>query len=226
MIRRPPRSTQSRSSAASDVYKRQFEDVHATAEHVGGLLGVSPGDVVVCSTGLIGERPPRQRLLDGITAAAGVLAADGGPAAAEAIMTTDTVPKTVHVVRDGWSIGGMAKGAGMLAPDAITTTVSEVDMQPSESIRSKVSAVAARSAASASSASTTASVVSTQSIVASAGASMPAPLAIPPIDQPSRTTCTVLGTVSVVMIASAAAGPPSAARAPATAVMPSSSRCG
>jgi len=97
-----------------------FEDVHVTAEHVGGLLGVSPGDVVVCSTGLIGERPSRQRLLDGITAVAGALAADGGPAAAEAIMTTDTVPKTVHVVRDGWSIGGMAKGAGMLAPALAT----------------------------------------------------------------------------------------------------------
>ena len=94
--------------------------MHVTAEYVGGLLGVSPGDVVVCSTGLIGERPSRQRLLDGITAVAGALAADGGPAAAEAIMTTDTVPKTVHVVRDGWSIGGMAKGAGMLAPALAT----------------------------------------------------------------------------------------------------------
>jgi glutamate N-acetyltransferase/amino-acid N-acetyltransferase len=97
-----------------------FEDVHTTAEHVGEVLGVSPGDVVVCSTGLIGERPPRAKLLAGITAAAAVLAAGGGPRAAEAIMTTDTVAKTVHVVRDGWSVGGMAKGAGMLAPALAT----------------------------------------------------------------------------------------------------------
>jgi glutamate N-acetyltransferase/amino-acid N-acetyltransferase len=97
-----------------------FQDVHATAEHVGEVLGISPGDVVVCSTGLIGERLPRQRLLDGVTAAAGQLSADGGPDAAVAIMTTDSVPKTVHVERDGWSVGGMAKGAGMLAPSLAT----------------------------------------------------------------------------------------------------------
>ena len=100
-----------------------FEDVHLTAEHVGTLLEVSPGDVVVCSTGIIGERPVRPVLLAGITAAAGRLAADGGPDAATAIMTTDTVPKTVHVTRDGWSVGGMAKGAGMLAPALATMLV-------------------------------------------------------------------------------------------------------
>ncbi len=97
-----------------------FQDAHATAEHVAELLGVSPGDVVICSTGLIGERLPRQTLLDGFTAAAGALSADGGDAAAEAIMTTDSVPKTVLVQRDGWSVGGMAKGAGMLAPGLAT----------------------------------------------------------------------------------------------------------
>lgn len=97
-----------------------FQDTHATAEHVAEALGVSAGDVVVCSTGLIGERLPRQRLLDGFTAAAAALADDGGPDAAVAIMTTDSVPKTVHVQRDGWSVGGMAKGAGMLAPGLAT----------------------------------------------------------------------------------------------------------
>jgi len=97
-----------------------FEDVHRTAEHVGEVLGISPGDVVVCSTGIIGDRAPRERLLPGVSAAAAALSADGGADAARAIMTTDTVPKTVHVVRDGWSVGGMAKGAGMLAPALAT----------------------------------------------------------------------------------------------------------
>src|SRR5690606_1756483 len=93
-----------------------FADSHLTAERVGAALDVSSGDVVVCSTGLIGERLPRQILLDGVGAAAQALTGDGGPDAAVAIMTTDSVPKSVHVLRDGWSVGGMAKGAGMLAP--------------------------------------------------------------------------------------------------------------
>ena len=97
-----------------------------------------------------------------------------------------------------------------LAPLASTVTVSLVDMQPSESSRSKLTRVAARSAVSRSAAGTTASVVSTTSIVASWGASMPAPLAIPPIDQPAPSTTTCLLTESVVMIASAASWPPSA----------------
>ena len=97
-----------------------------------------------------------------------------------------------------------------LAPLAITVTVSLVDMQPSESRRSKLTRVDARRAASSTSAGTTASVVITTSIVASAGASMPAPFAIPPMDQPAPSTTTCLETESVVMIASAAAVPPSA----------------
>ena len=97
-----------------------FEDVHRTADHVAELLRVSPGDVVVCSTGIIGDRAPRERLLPGVAAAAAALSTHGGDDAARAIMTTDTVPKTVHVVRDGWSVGGMAKGAGMLAPALAT----------------------------------------------------------------------------------------------------------
>nr|WP_297427565.1 bifunctional glutamate N-acetyltransferase/amino-acid acetyltransferase ArgJ [uncultured Actinotalea sp.] len=97
-----------------------FADTHRTAEHVAAVLGCSAGDVVVCSTGLIGERLPLDRLIAGVDTAAGALATDGGPAAATAIMTTDTVPKTVVVERDGWSVGGMAKGAGMLAPGLAT----------------------------------------------------------------------------------------------------------
>ena len=87
------------------------------------MLGVAAGDVVVCSTGLIGERLPMDRLLSGVDAAAAALAPTGGPAAAVAIMTTDTVPKTSHAERDGWSVGGMAKGAGMLAPALATMLV-------------------------------------------------------------------------------------------------------
>jgi glutamate N-acetyltransferase/amino-acid N-acetyltransferase len=101
-----------------------FVDVHHSAEHVGRLLGVSPGDVAICSTGLIGERLPMDLLLAGADTAAGALAADGGDAAALAIMTTDTVPKTAVVTAPaGWSVGGMAKGAGMLAPGLATMLV-------------------------------------------------------------------------------------------------------
>ncbi len=102
-----------------------FVDTHTTAEHTATALGLSAGDVVVGSTGLIGERLPMTLLLAGITAAAAGLSPDGGADAAVAIMTTDTVPKTVVVERltaDGraWSVGGMAKGAGMLAPGLAT----------------------------------------------------------------------------------------------------------
>ncbi|MGQ0844891.1 MAG: bifunctional glutamate N-acetyltransferase/amino-acid acetyltransferase ArgJ [Sporichthyaceae bacterium] len=100
-----------------------FADTHRTAEHVADLLGVSAVDVAVCSTGLIGERLPMPTLVKGVVAAHRALAADGGPDAALAIMTTDSKPKTAAVVRDGWSLGGMAKGAGMLAPGLATMLV-------------------------------------------------------------------------------------------------------
>jgi glutamate N-acetyltransferase/amino-acid N-acetyltransferase len=100
-----------------------FQDTHRTAEHVAEVLGASAGDVVVCSTGLIGERLAMDLLLPGLTAAAATLTPGGGAAAAEAIMTTDTVPKVAVGVRDGWSVGGMAKGAGMLAPALATMLV-------------------------------------------------------------------------------------------------------
>jgi glutamate N-acetyltransferase/amino-acid N-acetyltransferase len=100
-----------------------FQDAHATVEHVAGLLGCGPGEVAVCSTGLIGERLPMDRLLPGVTEAAKALADDGGPDAAHAIMTTDSVAKQVHVPASGWSVGGMAKGAGMLAPSLATMLV-------------------------------------------------------------------------------------------------------
>ena len=100
-----------------------FQDTHQTAEHLAALLGVGAGEVAVCSTGLIGERLPLDRLLAGVTAATGQASADGGLAAAEAIRTTDTVPKTTGTAGAGYQIGGMAKGAAMLAPALATMLV-------------------------------------------------------------------------------------------------------
>ncbi|MFI5937017.1 bifunctional glutamate N-acetyltransferase/amino-acid acetyltransferase ArgJ [Actinoplanes sp. NPDC051494] len=107
-----------------------FRDTHATAEHVAAALRgaakpilIGAGDVAVCSTGLIGELLPMKKLLPGVTAAVKELKTDGGARAAEAIMTTDTVAKNVHIEGDGWSVGGIAKGAGMLAPALATMLV-------------------------------------------------------------------------------------------------------
>ena len=97
-----------------------FLDTHVTAERTGDALGVSAGDVVVCSTGLIGVRLPMDKLLPGVESAVAALDAAGGDSAAAAIMTTDTVPKTAVAEGDGWVVGGMAKGAGMLAPGLAT----------------------------------------------------------------------------------------------------------
>ncbi|MDQ4052460.1 MAG: bifunctional glutamate N-acetyltransferase/amino-acid acetyltransferase ArgJ [Actinomycetota bacterium] len=100
-----------------------FQTTHATAEQVAGNLGIGATDVVVCSTGLIGLTNPREHLLAGVDAAHAALSADGGDDAAHAIMTTDSVSKQVVVEGAGWSIGGMAKGAGMLAPQLATMLV-------------------------------------------------------------------------------------------------------
>ncbi|HLV56416.1 MAG TPA: bifunctional glutamate N-acetyltransferase/amino-acid acetyltransferase ArgJ [Actinotalea caeni] len=100
-----------------------FLDTHRTAETVAAALGVSAADVLVASTGLIGERLPIDRLLAGIDPLVADLSDDGGPRAAEAIMTTDTVPKQAAAEREGWTVGGIAKGAGMLAPALATMLV-------------------------------------------------------------------------------------------------------
>jgi glutamate N-acetyltransferase/amino-acid N-acetyltransferase len=103
-----------------------FADTHRTAEHVGALLEVSSQDVLVCSTGLIGERLPMDAVLGGALSARDALAAgaEAGAGASRAIMTTDTVPKTVEITTpSGARIGGMAKGAGMLAPQLATMLV-------------------------------------------------------------------------------------------------------
>jgi glutamate N-acetyltransferase/amino-acid N-acetyltransferase len=135
-----------------------FQDTHATAEKVAEVLGDSAGEVAVCSTGLIGERLPLEKILDGIDAAAGELSRGDGGLAADAIRTTDTVAKIAFRRSDeggarnngrstsssggdagggaarvpSYMVGGMAKGAGMLAPALATmlcviTTDADVD---------------------------------------------------------------------------------------------------
>jgi len=110
-----------------------FADTHRTAEAVAAALSIGANDVAVCSTGLIGERLPMDKVLAGVRAAASGLGEDGGAGAAEAIRTTDTVAKTAVVAADtGWTVGGMAKGAGMLAPGLATmlcviTTDAQID---------------------------------------------------------------------------------------------------
>jgi glutamate N-acetyltransferase/amino-acid N-acetyltransferase len=100
-----------------------FQDTHATAEAVAELLGTGAIGVAVCSTGLIGVRLPMDKLLPGVGKAVADLGPEGGPAAAQAICTTDTVPKTATHEGPGFVVGGMAKGAGMLAPALATMLV-------------------------------------------------------------------------------------------------------
>ena len=102
-----------------------FQTTHQTAEKAAELLGISSGDILICSTGLIGtgDEAFRAKVLDGTEQAIATLSADGGEAASLAIMTTDSRPKRSVVSRGGWSIGGMAKGAGMLAPGLATMLV-------------------------------------------------------------------------------------------------------
>jgi glutamate N-acetyltransferase / amino-acid N-acetyltransferase len=98
-----------------------FADTHHSAEAAAADLGIGPIDVAVCSTGLIGERLPMDKLLAGLKYAISTANPQGGSDAAQAIMTTDTVPKTaVAESVAGYRIGGMAKGAGMLAPGMAT----------------------------------------------------------------------------------------------------------
>ena len=100
-----------------------FQDTHKTAQHLAARLGLSAGEVAVCSTGMIGERLPLPKLLAGVDAAVAAASADGGLAAAEAIRTTDTVAKTCAVPGTGYLVGGMGKGAAMLAPALATMLV-------------------------------------------------------------------------------------------------------
>ena len=102
-----------------------FADTHKTAEHVGQLLKISSGEVIVCSTGLIGELLPMEKILSGLEAIAPVLSVDGLETSARAIMTTDSVPKIATATINGTEFAAIAKGAGMLAP-ALATMLSVV----------------------------------------------------------------------------------------------------
>jgi glutamate N-acetyltransferase/amino-acid N-acetyltransferase len=102
-----------------------FADTHKTAEHVGQLLKISSGEVIVCSTGLIGELLPMEKILSGLEAIAPVLSSDGLETSARAIMTTDSVPKISTATLNGAEFAAIAKGAGMLAP-ALATMLSVV----------------------------------------------------------------------------------------------------
>ncbi len=118
-----------------------FQDTHATAEHLAAAIGalsaeeVGAGETAVCSTGLIGERLPMDKLLLGVDAAVAEASRAGGLAAADAIRTTDTVVKIAFRRVDGYSIGGMAKGAGMLAPGLATmlcVLTTDADLEPGQ----------------------------------------------------------------------------------------------
>ncbi|MGO1057435.1 bifunctional glutamate N-acetyltransferase/amino-acid acetyltransferase ArgJ [Crossiella sp. CA198] len=112
-----------------------FQDSHATAEKVAAVLGAGAVEIGVCSTGLIGERLPMDKIIPGVDAVHAALGrgAEASLAAATAVMTTDSKPKQAALTHpDGWSVGGFAKGAGMCAPDmatmlAVLTTDAVVD---------------------------------------------------------------------------------------------------
>ncbi len=123
-----------------------FQDTHATAEHLAAALsdaaldgedagGAGAGEIAVCSTGLIGERLPMDKILAGVDAGVAQASRAGGLAAADAIRTTDTVVKIAFRRGAGYTIGGMAKGAGMLAPALATmlcVLTTDADLTPAE----------------------------------------------------------------------------------------------
>jgi glutamate N-acetyltransferase / amino-acid N-acetyltransferase len=121
-----------------------FQDTHATAEHLAKIIDDSAneadpaggaGEVVVCSTGLIGERLPMAKLLTGVDAAVADASRGGGLSAADAIRTTDTVVKIAFRRTSTYAIGGMAKGAGMIAPGLATmlcVLTTDADLSPDQ----------------------------------------------------------------------------------------------
>jgi glutamate N-acetyltransferase / amino-acid N-acetyltransferase len=112
-------------------------DAERTAAETARLLGIRAEEVVVLSTGVIGVPLPMERLLPGVEAAAAALAADGGDAAATAILTTDSGPKSAAVAGHGFTVGGMAKGAGMIHPRLATmlaVVTTDYPLEPGEPI--------------------------------------------------------------------------------------------
>ncbi len=121
LARAEPQAVVINSGVANAATGKQGErDAVATAAHAGGLLGLDPEQVLVLSTGVIGPRLPMERLLSGLDELVPALAAGGGAGAAEAILTTDTRAKEAVVSRSGFTVGGMAKGAGMIHPRLAT----------------------------------------------------------------------------------------------------------
>ena len=112
-----------------------FQDTHATAERLAAAMTDSAGEIAVCSTGLIGERLPMDKLLPAVDAAVAEADRSGGVHAADAIRTTDTVVKIAFRREEGYTVGGMAKGAGMLAPALATmlcVLTTDADLTPEE----------------------------------------------------------------------------------------------
>ena len=118
-----------------------FQDTHATAEHLATAIDDSAGEIAVCSTGLIGERLPMDKLLPGVDAAVAAVSRAGGMFAADAIRTTDTVVKIAFrhgaapSAAEVYTVGGMAKGAGMIAPALATmlcVLTTDADLPPAE----------------------------------------------------------------------------------------------
>jgi glutamate N-acetyltransferase/amino-acid N-acetyltransferase len=112
-------------------------DARATTEETARALGLAPEQVLVLSTGVIGVPLPMERLLPGIAKAASALSRDGGAAAAEAILTTDTRTKEAAVHGDGFTVGGMAKGSGMIHPNLATmlaVVTTDYPLEPGEPI--------------------------------------------------------------------------------------------
>jgi glutamate N-acetyltransferase / amino-acid N-acetyltransferase len=112
-------------------------DARATAAETARLLGLATEDVLVLSTGVIGPRLPLDKLLPGLGAAARVLSPDGGAEAAQAILTTDTRPKEAVARGEGFAVGGMAKGSGMIHPNLATmlaVVTTDYPLEPGEAI--------------------------------------------------------------------------------------------
>jgi glutamate N-acetyltransferase/amino-acid N-acetyltransferase len=112
-------------------------DAIASAERAAGLLGLAPEQVLVLSTGVIGAPMPMDRVLAGVDAASAALSPDGGGDAAEAILTTDTHPKTSVAHGGGFTVGGMAKGSGMIHPNLATmlaVVTTDYPLEPGEAL--------------------------------------------------------------------------------------------
>jgi glutamate N-acetyltransferase/amino-acid N-acetyltransferase len=110
-------------------------DARATAAEAGRLLGLPAEEVLVLSTGVIGEPLPLHKVLAGLPEAAVALSPDGGAAAAEAIMTTDTRPKRAVAEGAGFTVAGMAKGSGMIHPNLATmlaVVTTDYPLEPGE----------------------------------------------------------------------------------------------